>query len=132
MTELGDTSFGAWMMEFVTACAREVDGKDVFDFNMVYRMTQSEPKRADKVIQIFAQDLRQELDGQPVESATSSTATKVMFVGLMAMSFEIQGKKAGAPLARPDGFTERLDRLMRLHPVIYDCFTYTSTLFPAK
>jgi|SRR5271165_7042820 len=127
MTGLGDTSLGVWMLEFITACVREVDGKDVYDFNMIYRMTQSEPKRANEVIQLFAQDIHQELGDQPVQTATSSTATKVVLVGLMAISLDIQAIRAGIRPVRPGGFTERLDWLMNLYPIIYDCLNYAST-----
>ena len=124
----GDTSLHTWMMELLTAGVREVDGHDQFDMNLMYQMVRSEPKWTDNAIQLWAQDLRQELGERPVTEAEGSTASKVLVVGALVICCDLVAKKAGEE-PTPQGWARRVERLMSLHPVIYDCVNYTSGFF---
>ena len=124
----GDTSLHTWMMELLTACVREVDGRDQFDVNMMFQMVRSEPKWAGDAIQLWAQDLDQELGGRPVTEAEGSTATKVLVVGALIFCYDLVAKKAGEERT-PQGWSRRAEWLMSLHPIIYDCLNYTSGFF---
>lgn len=124
--KFGDTSMATWMIELVTSVAREVNGHDQFDFNLMYRLVQAEPKRAEEAIQLWAQDLNQELNGQAVETADGPTGTKVMLVGGLTMCLDIAGRRAGAPQSSK-GWSERVSWMMSMHPIVYDCLNHVSS-----
>src|SRR3712207_5954097 len=126
----GDTSLGTWILELITACGREVDGRDQYDLTLMLRMCQAERARAHEAAQIWAQELTRELGDRPVSATNGVTGAKVMLLGGVATCLDVIARRSGEPVG-PRGFSESVEWLVDVYPIVYDCILHVSDLISA-